>query len=313
MPMSWRARTGIGFPRLAATRLATSCWAVASSSCRPSRPTADRTSPSATPRWRSSAASALRARPRPWCRLSTQARAKAASSIRPTSANRPRTESATSSGTRRLRSAVASCDRVRGPLVSSRRQIARAASSPPGSSPRRPATPVSSAPGSSTAASRAAPRFLADAPPLALPLLAVRRSGTGRLLSRTTGALAEPGGGRVRHLRGVVRDGAEATGACPRLLVRRLRVHARAHAELFLDLLLDLVGDIRVVAQEVPRVLLALPELVSLVGVPGAGLAHDVLLHPEVDQAALPADTESEQDVEFSCAERRSALVLDDL
>src|SRR6516165_5509818 len=349
MPMSWRARIGIGFPRLAATRLATSCLAVASSSCGPSRPTADRTSPSATPRWRSSAASALRARPRPWCRLSTQARAKAASSIRPTSANRPRTESATSSGTRRLRSAVASCARVRGPLVSSRRQISRAASSPPGSGPpgstlldaapavpRPPGLPPQRLPSwelppsgssppeiplprpspeSSTMVSRPAPRFLADAPPLAVPLLAFRRSGVGRSLSRTTGALAEPGHGlaasRVRCARGIVRDGAQATGACRWLLVRRFRVQARANAELLLEPLLDLVGKVGVVAQEVPRVLLTLPELVALVGVPGTGLAHDGLLHSEVNETALPADPDTEQNVELRGTERRSAVVHD--
>src|SRR5262249_54675224 len=149
----------------------------------------------------------------------------------------------------------------------------------PGASPTRPS------PGSSTAVSRAAPRFVADAPPLAVPLLVLRRLGTGRFLSRTTRAPAEPGDApaarRGRGVRGVIRDRTQGTGACRRLLVRRLRVQARAHAELFLDLLLDLVGEVGVVAQEVPRVLLALPELVALVGVPGTGLAHDRLLHPE--------------------------------
>src|SRR5262252_6089760 len=98
-----------------------------------------------------------------------------------------------------------------------------------------------------------------------------------------------------------------------RLLVGRLCVQARANAELLLDLLLNLVGEIGVVTQEVPRVLLALAELVALVGVPGTGLADDVLLHPEVDQATLPADAETKQNVKLRGAEWRRALVLDDL
>src|SRR5215475_12143580 len=183
--------------------------------------------------------------------------------------------------------------------------------SPPGVPlPRR-------SPGSSTTVSRAAPRFLADALPLAVRLLAFRRSGTGRSLSRTTGAPAEPGDrpgtGRARCARGLARDRTQAAAAFRWLLVRRLRVQAWAHTQLFLDLLLDFVGEIGVVAQEVPRVLLALPELVALVGVPGTGLAHDGLLHSEVDETALPADPKPKQDVKLRRTERRGALVLNDL
>src|SRR5262249_38982692 len=89
-----------------------------------------------------------------------------------------------------------------------------------------------------------------------------------------------------------------------------VRIQARAHAELLLDLLLDLVGQVGVVAQEGAGVLLALPQLVALVGVPGAGLAHDPLLDPQVDQAAPPADPEAEKNIKSRTAERRSALVL---
>src|SRR5215468_11308402 len=187
---------------------------------------------------------------------------------------------------------------------------------PSGTSPK-PLLLGSHVPGSSTTVSRAAPRFLADAPPLAVRLLAFRRSGTGRSFSRTTGAPAEPGDrpgtGRARCARGLARDRTQAAAAFRWLLVRHLRVQARAHTQLFLDLLLDFVGEIGVVAQEVARVLLALPKLVALVGVPGTGLAHDGLLHPEVDETALPADADPEQDVELRGSERRSALVLDDL
>src|SRR6266568_2527628 len=92
-----------------------------------------------------------------------------------------------------------------------------------------------------------------------------------------------------------------------------LGVEARAHAELLLDPLLDLVGEVRVVPQEVAGVLLTLAELVSLVGVPGSRLAHDRLLHAEVDQAAFPADPDAVEDVEFGDLERRRHLVLHDL
>src|SRR5215468_11013134 len=175
--------------------------------------------------------------------------------------------------------------------------------SPPGVPLPRPS------PGSSTTVSRAAPRFLADAPPLAVRLLAFRRSGTGRSLSRTTGAPAEPGNRPARRVCGRVRDRTQAAAAFRWLLVRCLRVQARAYAQLFLDLLLDFVGEIGVVAQEVPRVLLALPKLVALVGVPGTGLAHDGLLHPEVDKATFPTNSLSEKNIEFGRTEWRSAIV----
>src|SRR6185369_10422580 len=90
-------------------------------------------------------------------------------------------------------------------------------------------------------------------------------------------------------------------------------IDARADAELLLDPLLDLVGQVRVVPQEVTGVLLTLAELVALVGVPGARLAHDALLHAEVDQAALAADAGAVEDVELGHLERRGHLVLHDL
>src|SRR5438045_8700339 len=48
--------------------------------------------------------------------------------------------------------------------------------------------------------------------------------------------------------------------------------------ELVLDLPLDLVGELGVVAEERPGVLLALAELVGLVGVPSARLLHDAVV-----------------------------------
>src|SRR4051812_23730196 len=91
---------------------------------------------------------------------------------------------------------------------------------------------------------------------------------------------------------------------------RGRQVDAGTDAELLLDLLLDLVGEVGVVAQERPRVLLALAELVGLVGVPSSGLADDALLDAEVDEAALAADALAVEDVELCGFERRTDLVL---
>ncbi len=90
------------------------------------------------------------------------------------------------------------------------------------------------------------------------------------------------------------------------------RIELGADAELLLDLLLDPVGQVRVVAQEVPGVLLALAELVAVVGVPGAGLAHDALLHAEIDKAALTANSVTVQNIEFRDFEWRRHFILDD-
>src|SRR5436189_134569 len=90
-------------------------------------------------------------------------------------------------------------------------------------------------------------------------------------------------------------------------------VDAGADAELLLDLLLDLVGKVGVVAEERASVLLALPELVALVGVPGAGLADDAVVDSHVDERALAADALAIEDVELRGLERARHLVLDDL
>ena len=47
-----------------------------------------------------------------------------------------------------------------------------------------------------------------------------------------------------------------------------------------------------VLLEEGAGVLLALPELVALVRVPGTGLADDALLHPDVDERTLARDGE---------------------
>src|SRR4051794_4427696 len=96
-------------------------------------------------------------------------------------------------------------------------------------------------------------------------------------------------------------------------LDRGVHVDLRPDAELLEDPLLELVGEVGVVAQEVAGVLLALPELVALVGVPGAGLPDEARLDTDVDQAALAADALAVHDVELRLLERRGHLVLHDL
>src|SRR3954452_239234 len=96
-------------------------------------------------------------------------------------------------------------------------------------------------------------------------------------------------------------------------LDRGVHVDLRPDAELLEDPLLELVGEVGVVAQEVAGVLLALPELVALVGVPGAGLPDEPRLDTDVDQAALAADALAVHDVELRLLERRGHLVLHDL
>src|SRR5262249_44962680 len=60
-------------------------------------------------------------------------------------------------------------------------------------------------------------------------------------------------------------------------------------------------------------VLLALAELLALIGEPGPGLADEALLDPHVDERAFPADALAVEDVELGLLERRRHLVLDDL
>src|SRR5215469_5161949 len=247
-----------------------------------------------------------------------------ASSMSPTSANRPSTASAASSGTPRRRSAAASCARVRGANASSRRQICRATASgsaDPASLP--PAGVPAAGPSAKHASAPGSPSSRPSAPPASskVPARRLRRPGRARdgspdgqadiALVATAGNDLQPG-----HARATC--GTRAPGSAPAAARtgprgRSIRIEARADAELFLDLLLDLVGEVRVGAQEVPGVLLALAELVALVGVPGAGLADDRLLHAQVDQAALPADSNSVQNIEFGGFERRCHLIFNDL
>src|SRR3954469_8050553 len=263
------------------SRRATRRRAPSHSSCGSTSSSAAAATSRSTPLFCSSARSARRARPRPAWRELTQARANAASSMRPTSVKRSRTAVAASSGTPRLASRSASCLRVLAVPVSARRQIARATAS---GSPRS----SSPGPGAASRVRGTSAEAVRDRRP--------RPRGPGRrspVSSRSLTSCSEVGRGDRGGLGGRVEGGADA--------------------ELLLDLLLDLVGEVGVVAQEGADVLLALAELVALVRVPGAGLADEALLDPGVDEAALAAEAGAPQEVELGLLERRGHLVLDDL
>src|SRR5690606_30680439 len=185
--------------------------------------------------------------------------------------------SATRSSMPRRCSASASCARVRGAVASIRRQRTRARASGSYSS----CSPSAGEPDSECGSGirRGGGLGLGAA-------LGGGRGGGGLLLLRGLRLL----GGRIGGRRGGV-------------------VPLHRDAQLLLDLLLDLQGHVGVVPQEVAGVLLALAELGALVGVPGAGLAHDAVLHAQVDQAALAGDADAVQDVELGLLERRGGLV----
>ena len=207
-----------------------------------------------------------------------------------------------------LVSAPASSARVRGRTASSRRQISRARS--PGSTtaasaalaaaptvprlahrhaaPPEPRPPVPQPPPDSVSAepgpcsSRPASSgkaSLRDASPRDASSGADRTRGGAASQPRPVRPRRLPAtiATRVRALHGPVRSPPAAGSA------HRWR-RSPAHAELLEDLLLDLGRDVGVVLEEGAGVFLALPELIAVVGVPGARLADDSLLDSDVDQ-----------------------------
>ena len=82
---------------------------------------------------------------------------------------------------------------------------------------------------------------------------------------------------------------------------------------MLLDALLNIVGEVGVVLEEGPGILLALAELITLIGVPGTGLLHDAAIDTEVDERPLARNALAVQDVELCLLERRRHLVLHDL
>src|SRR3954453_15912063 len=97
----------------------------------------------------------------------------------------------------------------------------------------------------------------------------------------------------------------------------RRRVDGRhevlADAERLVHLALDLLGDLGVLVQERLGVVAPLAEALGSVGEERAGLRDDVVLDPQVQDAARGRDALAELDVELALAERRCDLVLDHL
>ena len=79
------------------------------------------------------------------------------------------------------------------------------------------------------------------------------------------------------------------------------------------DLIVDFRHELRVLREELLRVLPSLAELLALVGVPGTGLLHDAELDRDVKDRTLSGDPRPVHDVELGGAEGRGALVLRDL
>src|SRR5512139_4330450 len=76
---------------------------------------------------------------------------------------------------------------------------------------------------------------------------------------------------------------------------------------------LDFVRDLRMLLEVFARVVLALADLLAVVGVPGAGLVNQLVGDAELDDLALARDALAVEDVEEGFLERRRDLVLDDL
>src|SRR5262249_41927181 len=81
-------------------------------------------------------------------------------------------------------------------------------------------------------------------------------------------------------------------------------------AQRLADLVLDLERKLGVLAQELARVVLALADLLAVVGVPSPALLEHLGLDAHVDDLALAADALAVQDVELGGLERRRALFL---
>src|SRR5438067_1962658 len=114
---------------------------------------------------------------------------------------------------------------------------------------------------------------------------------------RTAASYASPSGGASRGGR----------------LALLIRAAGRHGARLLADLGLDLRGDIRVVAEELLRVLAALAKPGLPVVEPCAVLRHDAGEESHIDEPALARDALDREDLELGETERRRDLVLHDL
>ncbi len=85
------------------------------------------------------------------------------------------------------------------------------------------------------------------------------------------------------------------------------------HAQDVPNLVLNLEGHRWVGPQKLASVVLALPDALAVVAVPGAGFLDELCGYAQVDDFAFARDAFAIEDVEFGLAERRRHLVLDDL
>src|SRR5690606_18184241 len=80
-------------------------------------------------------------------------------------------------------------------------------------------------------------------------------------------------------------------------------------AEFSQNLLFDLGSDLGMLDEESARILHSLPKLVAVVGVPGAALLDEPVLHAEIDERPLTRYSGSIQNVELGLLEGRGHLV----
>src|SRR5579883_2109024 len=89
---------------------------------------------------------------------------------------------------------------------------------------------------------------------------------------------------------------------------RRLRLQ---QAQRFPQFGVESLPDVRIVFQELARVLAALANAIALVAEPGSALLDDVLRDAEIDQVAFPRDAFPVNHVELGFAEWRGDFILD--
>src|SRR5512135_873043 len=98
-----------------------------------------------------------------------------------------------------------------------------------------------------------------------------------------------------------------------RVLGAALDAPRRRNADRLADLGFDFRRHLRMLPQELARVVLALADLLSTVGVPRTGFLDDPVNDAQLDDLPFAADALAVEDVEQRLAKRRRHLVLDDL
>src|SRR3954454_1258155 len=134
-----------------------------------------------------------------------------------------------------------------------------------------------------------------------------RCGGANRIPTQPPLTFARAAAAALRRL-----DGGHRRGVGRLVAVDRLD-EILPDAERLVDLALDLLRDLLVLVEEGLGVVAPLAEPLVAVGEERARLGDDVVLDPEVEDAARGRDALAELDVELGLAERRRDLVLDDL